>query len=118
MAILIRGVANQKVRKVKGHATKKDVEEGKNNENDREGNRIVDEYAEIGVKKIGGPGLVKLGTWLAKRHDAYIVFMRRVQRMIVAITKAEKGGKAETMYDQKRRRWAMIPTNCLRPMSV
>ena len=119
MPILTRGGANHKVRKVKGHATKKEIGKRENNENDKEGNRIVDEYADIkGVKKVGGPGLVKLGAWLAKRHDAYIAFMRRVQRMIVAITKAEQGGKAEAKHNQKRRRSAMTPINSLRQMSI
>ena len=42
------------------------------------------------MTKVGGVGLVKLGAWLAERHDAYIAFMIRIQNMIVAITKAEK----------------------------
>ena len=80
MAIRTRGAANQQTRKVKGHATKKDVEEGKSNENDKEGNNIVDGYADIGVTKVGGIGLVKLGVWLTERHDAYIAFMKKDTR--------------------------------------
>ena len=89
------------MRKVKGHATKEDVKEGRSNEHDREGNNLVDGHAGIGVIKVGGVGLVKLGAWLAERHDAYIAFMRRIQKMIVAITKAEKRREAKTTYDQE-----------------
>ena len=58
-------------KKVKGHATEKDIEEGKNTE-DREGNDRSDSNADKGVLMIGGEGLVDLGNWLADRHDAYI----------------------------------------------
>ena len=44
---------------------------------------------------IGGEGLVELGIWLADRHDAYIKFMKRIQKMIAGITKAEKEERAK-----------------------
>ena len=50
-ATLRRGAANQQVRKVKGHATKQDVEEGRSNENDREGNKVSDDYADVGYQR-------------------------------------------------------------------
>jgi len=87
-AILKRGANSQEVRKVKGHATKQDIEEGRSNAVDKEGNDRSDENADEGVLMIGGAGLVRLGKWLTDRHDSYIAFMRRVQRMIVAVTKA------------------------------
>ena len=96
-------------RERKGHATKHDVEEGKNNENDREGTKVSDDYVDVWVLKIGGQVLVRLGAWLASRHDAYIAFMRRAQRMIGAISRAEeeranriKVKKATLGYDPKK----------------
>ena len=89
-AILQRGVESQDLRKVKGHATPKDIAEGRSNKIDAEGNDRSDKNADKGVELIMGRGLVVLGKWLAKRHDGYVQFMKRIQKMIATITKAEK----------------------------
>ena len=39
---------------------------------------------------VHGKGFVKLGEWLAERHSCYVYFMGRVQKMIAAVTLAEK----------------------------
>ena len=50
---------------------------------------------------IAGKGLTKLGKWMADRHTAYIKFIRRVQRMIAAVTKAEKEERMKARAIQK-----------------
>ena len=37
---------------------------------------------------------MKLGQWMAGRHDAYRNFMKRIQKMIATITIAEKEARA------------------------
>ena len=91
--ILQRGACNQKIRKVKGHATKEDVEQGRSTIADRHGNDKADKNADEGAEMVYGGGLVKLGQWLAERHSRYVCFMRRVQKMIVAVTSAEKDAR-------------------------
>ena len=88
-AIIKRGAANQKLRKVKGHATPEDVTSGVA-QADKEGNDKSDEIADRGVHSIGGAGLVKLANWAASRHDKYKKFMARIHKLIVAIASVEK----------------------------
>ena len=85
-----RGSANQDLRKAKGHATYEDIQQGKATKEDKLGNDKSDEKADEGVEEIQGRGLVKLGEWLANRHDDYRKRMKRIQQMIAAITIAEK----------------------------
>ena len=61
IAAKTRGVGNQTLRKVKGHATEKDVAEGMSTAKDRDGNDKSDELADQGVEEIAGVGLVALG---------------------------------------------------------
>ena len=89
-AIVRRGARNQKIRKVKGHATQQDIDNGSCTRGDQEGNDRSDENADKGVIKIAGEGLVRLGAWVAGRHDKYIALMKRIQRMIAAVLKEEK----------------------------
>ena len=53
---------------VKGHATEKDVREGKSTQQDKEGNDRSDKNADKGVEQLAGEGLVKLGSWVANRQ--------------------------------------------------
>ena len=64
-AILKRGIGNQDLRKVKGHATEDDIRAGRSNEYDRDGNDRSDTNADRGVEMIAGEGLVVLGKWTA-----------------------------------------------------
>ena len=59
-ALAIRGAGNQDLRKVKGHATEEDIEQGKSTVKDRNGNNKSDTLADRGVESINGVGLVKL----------------------------------------------------------
>ena len=61
LAVKRRGIGNQSLRKVKGHATEKDVMKGISTSEDREGNDKRDKLADKGVEEIAGVGLVKLG---------------------------------------------------------
>ena len=109
-AILHRGACNQRIRKVKGHATKQDVEQGLSTTEDMHGNDKADKNADEGVEMVHGGGFVKLGQWLADRHTRYVTSMRRVQKMIAAVTLAEKDArkkahacdKALLGYDPKK----------------
>ena len=116
-AILVRGTGGQDVRWVKGHATNDDIAQGRSNCQDREGNNRSDTNADKGVEMLGGEGLVTLAKWAADRYEGYIKFMARVQKMIAAVTLAEKKERGEekkkvkiTMgYDPEK--W--VDTNCV-----
>ena len=75
-AVLRRGSGNPFVRKVKGHALEKDVENGVSNREDKKGNDYSDELADRGVEAIVGTGLVTLGKWLEARQNNYKKLMR------------------------------------------
>jgi hypothetical protein len=108
-AICTRGVENQTIRKVKGHATAKDVQDGVATKEDKIGNDISDTNADIGVAKIKGPCLVKLASWIVERHNNYTAFMGRIHKVIAGVTLAEKEerkkrqeiAKATLGYDPK-----------------
>ena len=57
-AIHTRGLANQDLRKVKGHATEEDVREGRSTHQDKDGNDRSDSNADQGVELLAGEGLV------------------------------------------------------------
>ena len=88
--IVQRGAANQSLRKVKGHATNEDRQQGLSNNEDKEGNDKSDKLADDGVEHIQGRGLVKLASWISDRHDMYGAFMKRVHKMITGVLIAEK----------------------------
>ena len=96
------GAENQRLRKVKGHATAEDIKEGKSTIEDKLGNDKSDSNADDGVRKIGGVGLVRLGEWLAKRHQTYIKFMAKIQKVIAAVTIAEKEERSKRKATQKQ----------------
>ena len=71
-------------------ATELDIQEGRSNTKDPDGNDKADTNADKGVRMINGAGLVKLGSWIDKKHRKYIKFMSRVRKVIIAVTLAEK----------------------------
>jgi len=88
--VLQRGSRNQRLPKVKGHAKEIDIREGRSTPEDRKGNDTADTNADTGVDLLGGKGLTELGRWVAKRHDDYIAFMKKVQHFIVYVLQEEK----------------------------
>ena len=86
-ALAIRSSGNQ------GHATDEDIAEGRSSLKDKTGNDRGDKLADKGVEIINGTGLIRLGKWLAARHDKYTWLIPRLQRVIVAVTLAEKEKK-------------------------
>ena len=90
--------------------TFKDIEEGRSNVKDNVGNNESDKLADRGIQDINGKGLVRLGKWIAERHDRYKHLMRRVHNMIATVTLAEKAQretddhklKATLGYDAKQ----------------
>ena len=96
-----RGTENQSLRKVKGHATEKDVKEGISTSEDREGNDKSDKLADKGVEEFVGVGLVKLGKWCEARLKQYRKLVIRVHKMIVGVTLAEKEERAKQRVKQK-----------------
>ena len=101
IAVSTRGAANQKLRKVKGHATQDDVNAGKATQADKHGNDRSDENADKGVQSMGGVGLVKLANWAARRHASYRQLMARIHKFIVAIATAEKEEREKTAKIEK-----------------
>ena len=96
-----RGIGNQSLRKVKGHAAEKDIESGVSNLEDKEGNDTSDKLADKGVEAIAGIGLAKLGKWLEARQKKYRRLMVRVHKMIAAVTLAEKEERKKGSHDSK-----------------
>ena len=90
-----RGVGNQTLRKVKGHATEKDLAEGISTAKDRDGNDKSDKLADQGVEEIAGVGLVALGEWFEGRWKQYRKLMLRVHKMILGVTLAEQTERAK-----------------------
>jgi hypothetical protein len=109
-AVLGRGVDNQRIRKVKGHATETDVIEGRATKNDKDGNHYSDQNADKGVEALYGIGLVKLASWAARRHKAYKRLMMRIQGFIAGMTlhikelraKQQVADKATLGYDPEK----------------
>ena len=100
-AILQRGSLNQKIRKLKGHATEEDVKEGRSTKKDQEGNDKADRNADKGVEMVHGKGLVRLAEWLAEKHNRYVHFMGRIQKVIAAVTLAEKEARKNASECEK-----------------
>lgn len=97
-AVKRRGIGNQALRKVKGHATEEDVANGVSTWEDREGNDKNDKLANKGVDEVAGVGLVKPGKWCEARWKQWKQLLNRVHRMIVGVTLAET--KAERAKQQ------------------
>ena len=72
--MIAKGPHAMKVCKVKGHATREEVESGKVEEDDKAGNDISDKLATEGTM-VHGIGKVALADWLAARHRAYCELM-------------------------------------------
>ena len=100
-AVIKRGAANQKLRKVKGHATQEDITAGRSTQTDKHGNDRSDENADKGVQSIGGDGLVRLASWAVGRHAEYKRFIARIQKFIAAITIVEKEEREKTAKVEK-----------------
>ena len=100
--ILSRGVHNQDLRKVKGHATEEDVGKGIATREDKVGYDNSDTLADKGAQEVQGAGLVKLAGWIASRHDRYAKFIRRVQKLIVGVLMAEKEERAKRASERGR----------------
>ena len=56
----------------------------------QKGDDASDKLADQGVSSINGIGLVILDSCLAERHDNYMKLMRRIHKMIITVTIAEK----------------------------
>ena len=101
IAVMKRGTGNKSLRKVKRHATEKNVEKGISTAKGSEGNDTSDKLADKGVEAIAGIGLVKLGKWLETRQKKYKKVMARIHKMIAAVTLAEKEeGKTTAQYEK------------------
>lgn len=100
-----RGIGNKSLRKVKGHATEKYIENGISNPEDKEGNDVSDKLADKGVEAIAGIGLVKRRKWLEARLNKYRKLMNRVHKMIAAATIAEKRREEEDTHHPKGPPW-------------
>ena len=86
-ATLIRGPRAHCITKVKGHATKEEVDKGIATAKDKKGNDQADECATKGVNTLG---LANATMWLSRRHEAYIQLMKRIHVMIIRVLQKEK----------------------------
>ena len=59
-----RGIGNQTLLKVKGHATQEHIDQGKSTRYDKDGNDQSDQLADEGGTTLNGKGLVSLARWL------------------------------------------------------
>ena len=84
-----KGPERIKTVKVKGHATEEMVEKGVVRRVDKKGNDKADEAAGRGSHG-EQRRLHALTTLYAERHQAYRIFMGRVQKFLVHMQKAEK----------------------------
>lgn len=97
-AILQRGLDNQKLSKVKGHATRKQVEEGTVVEAHKEGNDWADWFADKGARQhtefiSHGAEQNELGLlakWMKSFQEKCVDLMTRIHGMIAAVLIAEK----------------------------
>ncbi len=89
------------MRKVKGRATRQDVEEGRFAAADQAGNDNNDENADKRIRRVGGKGLATAGKWIAERHGKYKKLMRIIQKMIATSTLAEKPERKKDMELRK-----------------
>ena len=92
---MTKGTGNQTLRKVKGHATDKDIAKGVSNAEDKERNNKSDELVDKCVEEIAGVGLVKLRKWCEERWKQYRKLMNRVHKIIIGVTLAEKTERAK-----------------------
>ena len=110
IAVKLRGIGNQTLRTVKGHAIAKDVAEGISTAKDRDGNDRSDKLADKGVEEIAGVGLVKLGKWCEGRWKRYRKLMNRVHKMIVGSPLLERRKEPNSIPSSKQL-VATIPSN-------
>ena len=81
----------------KGHATKKDVEEGKATAAQKGGTDLADGLVREATA-LHGKGTVDLAYWLEARHRAHVSKMNTIQKFIIhmlAADKEEEGPQAE-----------------------
>ena len=88
-AILAKGSSSIKVTKVKGHATQEDIDQGKSNIHDKNGNDEADTVANLAVAN-HAPGMVSLTNWYAARHADYTKLVGRVQLFIIGMVRAHR----------------------------
>ena len=86
-ALHARGPHSVCFTKVKGHATKQQVEAGEVRMQDKIGNDAADQAAEEGVQTFGAK-LARLAARLQDRHRSYSVFMQHLQERLVRFYEA------------------------------
>ena len=86
-----RGIATQKLSKVKGHATAEDIAAGRSTILQRTGNIEADTCATLGVQEAAKDTRGKLAAWLLKRQALYGLWLKDINKLVVQVLKAEKG---------------------------
>lgn len=100
-ASLLRGPRTLKLTKVKSHCGLKDVKAGVITEEDRRGNGHADDAATAGTDQ-HFPGLLRLASWLAQRHQDYCSFMTRVHKYIISVSQKEKEIREEISKERRQ----------------
>ena len=85
-----RGIRSQALTKVKGHATPEDVINGISTTEHRLGNNEADTCATRGIHEAAKDTHRRIVVWLLRRQGLYALWLRDINRLIVAVMKAEK----------------------------
>jgi hypothetical protein len=87
--MLAKGPSTIRVSKVKGHATERDVAEGRSTAVHRLCNNVADGLVKEATA-LHGKGTNDLAYWLEARHMLYTTLMKSIQIFIITITIADK----------------------------
>ena len=92
-AIQSRGPHSQRLNKVKGHATFQYVEEGRATTEDVFGNNEADACATLGIHMATPGPMRRIACWLLRRQTLYGQWMVNVNRVIIAVLRAERNSE-------------------------
>ena len=87
--IYSRGADSILVKWVKGHASAKDIEEGRSSDTYREGNNMADNLADLGVLEHVS-GLLQISAYYAAKQRRYKSLVRRIHCMFLRVLKKDR----------------------------
>ena len=87
--------------KSKAHCGAKEIEQGIITLEEQIGNDFSDTAATRGTGE-GHPGLLRLASWLADRHDSYCRLMKRIHKFIIAVSQKEKQLREDFGKDKRK----------------
>ena len=94
--IQARGTHAQRLSKVKGHATFEDVDTGKSTTEERLGNNEADACATLGIHEATPGPMRRIACWLLRRQSLYGQWLVNVNKVIIAVLRAENAKRSQT----------------------